>query len=240
MSDAPVNENTEKPESDSGHDPLQDSVFLVPYPKIVFMYPSLIMAMVTGIIGLFSDEGSSVMNTCSMIFLMVLAVNLIVISFDFPRTTSLTLFFLLVSVTFGLWLLFSSYPDMLPQVHDVIKSVKPYANSTFYFTFSIFMMMIYAGVMVNVRFDYWEGRPNELLHHHGILSDLERFSSPNLKIEKEINDVFEYLLLRSGRLILHPRNESRSIVLDNVFFINRKEARITKMLSALQVRIKME
>ena len=57
------------------------------------------------------------------------------------------------------------------------------------------------------------------------------FPLPTCNVEKEINDLFEYLLLRAGRLILHPRNESRAIVLENVFFINKKEQQITKMLS---------
>jgi hypothetical protein len=100
--------------------------------------------------------------------------------------------------------------------------------------------LIYAGVLINIRFDYWEVRPNELLHHHGILSDLERFSAPNLRIDKEINDIFEYLLLGSGRLILHPSNERRAVVLENVFRINQKEKAITKMLGALQVQVRTE
>jgi len=35
--------------------------------------------------------------------------------------------------------------------------------------------------------------------------------------------VFEYLLLQSGRLVLHIGSEHRSIVLDNVPFIKSKE-----------------
>ena len=102
------------------------------------------------------------------------------------------------------------------------------------------MLFLYTVVMISRRFDYWEVRGNELLHHHGLLSDLERFSAPNLRIDKEINDVFEYMLLRSGRLILHPSQERRAIVLDNVFFINDKEEKITKMLGALQVRVRTD
>jgi hypothetical protein len=102
----------------------------------------------------------------------------------------------------------------------------------------VLMSTLYIIVWVMVRFDYWEVRPNELLHHHGFLSDLERFSAPNLRISKEINDVFEYLLLRSGRLILHPTSEPRAFVLENVLNINRKEAQITKMLGALQVELR--
>ena len=90
------------------------------------------------------------------------------------------------------------------------------------------------------RFDYWDARPNELLHHHGLWGNLERFSAPGLRIDKEINDVFEYMLLGSGRLILHPSNERKSIVLDNVPFIRKKEAAVMRMLGALQVEVRTD
>ncbi len=93
---------------------------------------------------------------------------------------------------------------------------------------------------MSVQFDYWEVRPNELLHHHGFLSDMERYSAPHLRLEKEITDVFEYFLLRSGRLILHPTQERRAVVMENIFFIIRKEESITRMLSALQVQVRTE
>jgi hypothetical protein len=54
----------------------------------------------------------------------------------------------------------------------------------------------------------------------------------------EINDLFEYLLLRAGRLVLHPSNEPRAIVLENVMRIKSKEAQLTKMLGALQVQFR--
>ena len=98
--------------------------------------------------------------------------------------------------------------------------------------------MVFLAVLINVQFDYWEVTPNELLHHHGVLSNLERYSSPNLKIDMEINDVFEYFLLRAGRLILHPSTEPRAIVLENVMRIKSKEAQLTKMLGALQVQVR--
>jgi hypothetical protein len=46
------------------------------------------------------------------------------------------------------------------------------------------------------------------------------------------------MLLRSGRLILHPSDDRRSIILDNVPFINKKEEAITRMLGALQVELR--
>jgi hypothetical protein len=99
------------------------------------------------------------------------------------------------------------------------------------------MLVIYFAVWINSKFDYWELRHNELLHHHGFMSDLERHPTTALKINKEIKDIFEYLLLKSGRMILQAGGNQRPIVLENVFFIDKKEEIITQMLSASLVQI---
>ena len=147
-------------------------------------------------------------------------------------------FFLIFGVAMGLILFFRSYPDALPAVTDVLKELKPVANATFYWTFAAILGAIYVVVLISRRFDYWEVRPNELLHHTGLLSDLKRYSAPNLRIDKEINDVFEFMLLRSGTLILHPSQERRAIVLENIPNINRTEEKLTQMLGALQVQVR--
>jgi hypothetical protein len=220
------------------------AIYLVSYPKIVFLYPTYIASMLSWLFmlswGDASKDDSLGPHVVSLLFLMLMALNLVVISFDFPRTTSLTLFFAFSAVGMGLTLLFTFHPGLVPFVTDFFKALKPRANAQFYLLFFLLLSALYVVVWVMARFDYWEVRPNELMHHHGFLSDLERFSAPNLRISKEINDVFEYMLLRSGRLILHPTNEPRAFVLENVFNINRKEAQITKMLGALQVQVRTE
>ncbi|MEX0717664.1 MAG: hypothetical protein WD066_13810 [Planctomycetaceae bacterium] len=217
-----------------------DHIYLVSYPKIVFLYPTFFAAVAAGVYMLFAkgDGDATAAHMVALIFLVLLALNLVVFSFDFPRTTSLTLFFFVVALVVGLWSLATLKPGLMPAALRFFTSLDPLANATFYFMFAGVLGLIFIGVAVSVRFDYWEVRPNELLHHHGILSDLKRYPAPQLRIDKEINDVFEYLLLRSGRLILHPSQERRAIVLDNVFFINRKEEQITRMLGALQVQVR--
>lgn len=221
----------------------QQSIVLVSFPKIVFLYPSFIASLVAAIYMSFQEptldpvkHQGAVMT--SFVFLLILAVNLVVLGFDFPRTTSITLFFVGAAIVLGLLLLFKISPDLIPSLEGLFQWFSPLANAMFYYMFAGMLGVIYVVVLVSVRFDYWEVRPNELLHHHGVLSNLERFSAPNLRIDKEINDVFEYLLLGSGRLILHPSNERRAIVLENVLFISKKEANITRMLGALQVQVR--
>ena len=59
----------------------------------------------------------------------------------------------------------------------------------------------------------------------------------NLKFDKEIPDVLEFLFLGAGRLVLHVQNERKSIVLDNVLFINAKEVGLKNLMSRLEVRV---
>lgn len=217
------------------------SIYLVSYPKVVFLYPTFLAAIVAGIyMAIVRDMQPDRTGThlVSTIFLAIFGLNLIILSFDFPRTTSLTLFFCITAVVLGLLLLFRLNDQILPALHNLLIAFQPVANATFYFSVAGILGLIYLAVLINIQFDYWEVTPNELLHHHGMLSNLERFSAPSLKIDKEITDVFEYALLRSGRLILHPSSEPRAIVLENVPRINAKQNRLTQMLGALQVQVR--
>lgn len=246
-----MSDTTDSSAASSTHQPSKSTVTKIPerivlisYPKVIFLYPSLLMAIVAGCYLSFSalplDPSNKISTMMSTLFLGILAINLVVLAFDFPRTTSLTLFFFAAAVVMGIVLFFEYRPDALPAVTGVFMRFKPLANATFYWSIAGILSLIFLVAYVVVHFDYWEVRPNELLHHHGVLSNLERFPAPHLRIDKEINDVFEYLLLRSGRLILQPSEERRAIILDNVPFIERKEATITRMLGALQVQVRTD
>lgn len=213
-------------------------IYLVSYPKAIFMYPTLVAAILAGIIMTFAQTETPRTHMVSALFMAVFTVNLVVFAFDFPRTTSLTLFFFLAAVVMAVFLTFRISDQILPWLHKLLSQYQPFANATFFFSIAGALGVVFIAVLVNVQFDYWEVTPNELLHHHGVLSNLERYSSPNLKIDMEINDVFEYFLLRAGRLILHPSTEPRAIVLENVMRIKSKEAQLTKMLGALQVQVR--
>ncbi len=213
-------------------------IILVSYPKIILLYPTFFASVLAAILACFYNVEHQHNQSIAVVFLGIMTINMVVLAFDFPRTTSLIVFFVVVTLGMGTALLSIYFPTLLPNLSDMLKKIDPRANSTFYVCFATMLGVIYVGVFVYIRFDYWEVRPNELLHHHGFLSSLERYSAPNLRISKEIDDVFEYMLLRCGRLIIHPSNEPRAFVLDNVLGIDAKETAITKMLGALQVQIR--
>jgi len=222
-----------------------EKVYLVSYPKIISFFPSALVALIAGTMMRFLQEpmkpdmqnfGAAVFM--AHMFLFLFTFNLIIVGFDFPRGTSVTILFACMALALGAFLLFQNVEGLFPAVTNLIRGINPANNSTFYFLYCLIFVVIYLIVLVTVQFDYWEIRPNELLHHHGFLSDLERYPAPNLRVSKEVNDVFEYFLFRSGRLILHPSSETRAIILDNVPFIDYKEKKLTSMLGALQVQVR--
>ena len=96
---------------------------------------------------------------------------------------------------------------------------------------------IYGVVWLVTRFDYWEFTPNEFIHHHGPFADMQRYPTINLRVDKEIPDICEYLLMRAGRLVLHPVGEDRVIILEIVLNVTRVERQIKGMMSAMDVRL---
>jgi hypothetical protein len=209
-----------------------DRIVLRSYPKIILLYPAWLMAIGGGILSIWSDNHP----TFTLWFILVLSLNLVVISFEFPRTTSFTLFFLVIAVIFGaLWV--NQKWVFLPRLAELWGLLQPSANGQFYWLFAFALGVIYIFVFIDTRLDYWEIMPNEIIHHLGVLGNVNRYPAPNLKMEKEITDVFEFMLLRCGRLLLHPSTERRAIVLDNVLNINKREKEIQTLLGVLDVHV---
>jgi hypothetical protein len=227
-----------------GVDKALSSILLVSYPKIVFLYPTMVVSLAAAIYLSLARQPLDGTNTAaivlSVIFLGAWSTNLVVLAFDFPRGSSLSLFFLLVATAMGCALLSVLKPEVLPYVAARLRTFHPLANASFYWAFSASLGLVTLAAMIAARFDCWEARPNELLHHQGLWGDLDRFPAPGLRIDKEISDVFEYFLLQSGRLILHISNERRAVVLDNVPFIARKEQALIRLLGTLQVAVRPE
>ncbi len=244
----------DKASRSSGKPAASNRILLVPYPKFIFMYPTFIVASIAALVLSFggydqiNPAESNLPVIVTGVFLVVTLLNMFIIVFDFPRATSLTLVFIVTTIALGAWMWSRSRPDTVAtttsspdtvatSTSSFLMAIQPAANAAFYWCISGGMSLLFIAVFISVRFDYWELRNNELLHHHGFLSDLKRYPAPNLRVDKEIGDVFEYMLLGAGRLILHPTSEKRAIVLNNVLFVGSKERALTRVLGSIKVQI---
>jgi hypothetical protein len=177
-------------------------------------------------------------NLLGVLFLGIFAFNLLIMALDFPRFTVIAVLLLVLLVTFILlWIGAYFDYDLMKPARVLLGSIYAVANAGFYYMVFLILSVIFLIIYVTRWLDYWEILPNEILHHHGPLSDLERLPTLNLKFDKEIPDVLEFLFLGAGRLVLHVTEERKSIVMDNVLFINSKENALKKLMSRLEVRV---
>lgn len=219
-----------------------DSITIRSWPKVIFLYPVMVTALVCGVYQLFactpSEAGAPVIPSegAGLLFFIVLCLNLLVISFEFSRFKTLAIFFFALAIVFFL-LYLSTRIEVFAFLRDLFQNFHISLSTSFYFAITIYLLVIFLMVFVNTRFDYWIIRSNEILHKEGFLGDVRRFPSPNLKMTKEIPDVFEFLLLGAGRVVLYPASEKQAIVLDHVLRANHAESAIQELLSALAVEI---
>ena len=177
-------------------------------------------------------------NLLGVLFLTVFAFNLIVMALDFPRFTVVgVLLGILFVLFFILWLGAYYELNLMRPVNFILSRIYAVAYPGFYFAFFVITSIVFLIIYMTRWLDYWEVLPNEILHHHGPLSDLERYPTMNLKFDKEIPDVFEFMLLGAGRLVMHVPNVEKAIVMDNVLFINAKEKALKRLMSRLEVRV---
>ena len=171
-----------------------------------------------------------------LIFYVVFGLNLLVFSFEFSRLKSLAIGLAVLAAVFLCLWLGEKWP-IIETLSNFVKNRIFYMSTELYLGLFIYFALIFIGVFINTRFNYYEIKHNEILHHTGFLGHVQRYPSPNLKMSKEITDIFEYLLLRSGRMILFPASEKEAIVLENVINVNSVDRKVHELLSTLAVEI---
>ena len=228
MSETPVTDTVDQPVATS-------SVIIRPWPKVVFFYPTFVCATLLwtlSLVGIGGEESGWQGN----LFVLVFFLNLLVFAFDFSRIKSLTLLILVVAIVLGvLWA--NTMWSVVGFLKDLVDTINIQMNSWFYGTISASFAFVLLLVLVNTRFNYYEINHREILHHHGYLGDITRLPTAGLHLNKEIYDLVEYLLLRSGRLIFYPQGTRNAVVIDNVINVNRVEKHIKDLLSVVAVRM---
>lgn len=199
-------------------------------PKMIFLYPTVIASLIAGII---VNEYPSTVETVAMLFLGLFLINLVVLSFDFPRNAMIALVvaIALVAVT-AAWINSERF-EVFSATRRFFDWFEPQANHQFYWILTVGMSILFLLVlMIQTKLDYFMLDSMQLVHHRGWMEATERFPAPGMHVEKDIPDVFEFFLLGSGRLILRPVS-GPTIILENVLFVNDVEANIRDLLDTM-------
>jgi hypothetical protein len=192
------------------------------------MLVSLILAIVEWLLLPYPN----IMYLIGFVWFVVFTWNLLVLSFEFGKGVVVALTLTLVIVILGLALVFATTGTLL-WIHPAIFQlyVNPYSLLAFFLVFGFVILVSW----ISTRFYYFRVTHNEVIYKKGLLGDVERYATANLTVNKEILDIFEYALFRSGRLTIEVPGRKLAIVIQNVPRINSVERKILHLLGRIEI-----
>ncbi len=211
------------------------------YPKTVLFYPMLFVSLIIALASylvpfLIIDPtlSESLLFTIAFIWFVLFFFNLLIVTFEFGKSIVVALALILVIIVLIVALVFTYYGYLFilnPSSLRLFISVEAYLAFFIVFVFVIFLSWL------KTRMYYFRITPNEIIYKKGILGDVERYGTSNVMVHKEIRDLFEYLLMRSGRLTFTIPGRKTAILLDNIPNINTVEIKILHLLRRIEVDI---
>ena len=216
----------------------REALVLVSWPKIVLLIPTLIVAMICGIIMSIygmpepSEEAGGI-YLCGVLFLFVLAVNLTMVLYDLTLRGFCVVLLLIIVLVLGLFLL-----NRAEHVWAFLKNifdVQVLANSAFYFMFSIILVFNLIIAWVITRFNYWKVEHNEIIISHGFMHEQERHPTAQARFKLVIEDVVEYAMLGCGKLVFTFTDDGSVHELPMVLFVHRKAKKLDELLGRIEV-----
>ena len=215
-----------------------ETLVLVSWPKIVLLIPTLVVALICGVVMSIygmpesSDEPGGI-HLWGVVFLFVLAVNLTMVLYDLSLRGFFVVILLILVLVLGLFLL-----NRAENVGAILKGlfdVQVIANSAFYFMFSIILMFNFLIAWVITRFNYWKVEHNEIIINRGFMHEQERHPTAQARFKLVIEDVVEYAMLGCGKLIFTFSDDGSVHELTTVLFIHRKAKKLDELLGRIEV-----
>lgn len=208
-----------------------NEIFLRSYSKVIFFWPLTVTSLVLMLIQLVADDPAAEnISVLGSIWFIVFFINIFVTAFDFSSTK---FFLLILIILLAVLLLFFL---VLPNL-DISIGISIYLGLPweFYMVMAVILVFILGLVVISTRFDYYKVERNEIYHKKGIFSSAERFPVKSLRFKKEIPDVFEFFMLRAGKLTIMPGRADEVMILNTVLNINKVEKQLDWLLSHVSV-----
>jgi len=225
-----------------------DKIVIHPFPKVVLLWPVMVVSLLFYFLGGGLGEMDAAGNPLNPLikpsalgwwWIVLFFFNLLVHTFDFGRTNFIATIAVMGVGLLGLWVWdLQSEADIYGNIYDFFARQNLAMHPNFYAMMAAMLAVLMLMAFVATRFNYWVLSPNRLTHKHGILGDERHYATINMQVEKELPDVFEFLLFGSGRLIFKPGSgaeQNKTLVVDNVFRVNRLERKVREFLGVIKV-----
>ena len=227
------------PESVSTPEPaLAGPIIIRSWPKIVMMWPVLLVSLICGILATLypapTSEKFEFMHLVTLVFLVILAVNLMLLLYDLDLWGFLVLVLIIAVMVLALFLIDYRRGDVWQKIGKAL-SLRVYANAAFYFVFSLILLVNLFIAWVITRFNYWKIDHNEIIIHRGFMHEQERHPTTQARFTLVIEDIVEYAILGAGKLVFTFGDSNKQHELTTVPFAHRKAAQLDILLGRMAV-----
>ncbi len=214
------------------------TVVLRSWPKIIMMWPTMLISIFCAVLmsmyGVPSNESFTFTHLVNLIFLFVLAVNLMLLLYDLNLWGFLVLVLIIAVAVLAVFLIDYRRPDTWEKIGRAL-SIKVYANAAFYALFSIVLVLNLAIAWVITRFNYWRVEHNEIIIHRGFMHEQERHPTAQARFTLIIDDIVEYAILGAGTLVFTFGDDNTRHELRTVPFSHRQAKRLDLLLGRVAV-----
>jgi len=219
---------------------LPERIVIYPFPKVVLLWPVMVASLVFFFLGGGVTEKALVdPATLGWWWSVLFFFNMLVHTFDFGRNNFIATITCMGVVFLGLWVWdLQTEAAIYGSIYGFFSDNKVIADGNFYALMAGMLAILMIMAFITTRFNYWILNPNQLTHKHGILGDERHYATLNMAVEKEIPDIFEFLLFGSGRLVFKPgvgADSNKALVVDNVFRVNKLESKVRGFLGTIRV-----
>jgi hypothetical protein len=218
--------------------PERQRLILREFTKGIFFYPLAIFSFIAAIIEHIGESGAPTLpwayaNMLSIIWIVVFFINVFVVSFDFSAGKFILMILVVALIILVIFLLIQSGTIILPAEGGTFV-LNLELRTQFYWMIAAILGAVVLLTLLVSRFRYVRIETNEVLVK-GILGDVKRFPTANLHYEKKITDVFEYMALRAGSIILHISGAESPVELHTVANVHKKAQKMDALLSAIKI-----
>jgi hypothetical protein len=219
--------------------PSDDPLIIRSWPKIVLLLPSFFTALVCGIVVSLLGEPAEPkqfagVNICALLFLFVLAINLIMVLYDLSLRGFIIVVLLIVALLLGIGLISNKWENVWTTLGEAF-SVRVYANPAFYFTFALILLFNLAVAWVITRFNYCKVERNEIIIHRGFMQEQERHPTSQARFKLAIDDVVEWAVLGCGTITFYLGDDDSQHAMPTVILARKKAKRLDHLLGRVAV-----
>ncbi len=227
--------------STSGHKAgTPQPVILRDWPKIIMMIPTLFAAIICGVLtAIYQEPPASDQfmwkHYIGLFFLLIMAVNMTFLLYDLSLRGFIIVALAVVAVILGLFLLNQEMQGRVWTAIGRALSLRVWANAAFYFTFALILLLNLGIAWLITRFNYWKVENNEIIIHEGFMHEQERHPTAQARFKMVIDDIVEYGLMGSGKLVFFFGDNNTQHELTTVLRVHRKAKALDELLGRVAV-----